>query len=141
MTKQITKTYEINAPVSKVWEALTTPELIKKYFFGTEAKSDWKEGSDITYTGEWQGEKYTDKGKILKLIPEKLLTITHWSSRTGKPDTPENYSPHSYQLEADGNTTRITMVQEDAFKSDESRSKAWQHWDVVMDGLKKLLEK
>ena len=29
----------INAPASKVWEALTTPEIIKKYFFGTSNRS------------------------------------------------------------------------------------------------------
>jgi uncharacterized protein YndB with AHSA1/START domain len=25
----------INAPIAKVWDALVTPELIKRYFFGT----------------------------------------------------------------------------------------------------------
>ena len=36
---------DIRAPVSQVWEALTTPRLIKQYFFGTDAISDWKEGA------------------------------------------------------------------------------------------------
>jgi len=27
----------INAPVPKVWDALIKPEIIKQYFFGTEA--------------------------------------------------------------------------------------------------------
>lgn len=140
MEKQMRKSYDIIAPVSKVWEALTTPELIQQYFFGTEAASDWTEGSSITYKGVWEGEAYEDKGVILKLIPEKLLTINHWSSRTGKADIPENYSAHSYELEPVGNQTRLTMVQEDAYTSEESRSKAWQHWDIVIDGLKKLVE-
>ena len=40
---------EINAPVTKVWDALTNTKLIKKYMFGTEAVSDWKEGSKIVW--------------------------------------------------------------------------------------------
>ena len=41
----------INAPVSAVWDALTKPEIIKQYFFGTEAKSDWKVGSLMKIRG------------------------------------------------------------------------------------------
>ena len=46
----------INAPVSKVWDALTKPDLIKQYLFGTEVITDWKVGSPITYKGVWQGK-------------------------------------------------------------------------------------
>ena len=54
----------INATTDKVWEALTTPEIIKKYFFGTDAVSDWKVGSSLIFKGEWEGKKYEDKKKI-----------------------------------------------------------------------------
>jgi uncharacterized protein YndB with AHSA1/START domain len=137
--KEIRKTYCINSPVFKVWNALTNSEQIKKYFFGTNASSDWKEGSKIIYKGEWEGKAYEDIGIILKLIPEKLLTINYWSSRAGKSDLPENYSEHSYELEESGNTTNLTLVQEDNFNSQESRNKAWKHWDIVIEGLKKVV--
>ena len=65
----------IDSPVSKVWEALTKPELIRQYFFGTQASSDWKEGSPITFKGEWEGKKYEDKGTILDIEPNKTLTL------------------------------------------------------------------
>jgi len=38
-------TITINAPTSKVWEALTQPPLIKQYLFGTEVTTDWQMGS------------------------------------------------------------------------------------------------
>ena len=53
----------INAPVGKVWDALTNPEVIKQYMFGTNVISDWKEGSPIVWKGEWQGKKYEDKAE------------------------------------------------------------------------------
>ena len=50
----------IHAPASKVWDALTKPELIKQYLFGTDVISDWKVGSPITYKGEWQGKSFEE---------------------------------------------------------------------------------
>ncbi len=47
----------INASIAKVWDALTNPEVIKQYMFGTEIISDWKEGSPIIWKGEWQGKR------------------------------------------------------------------------------------
>jgi len=64
-------TITINAPASKVWDALTKPELIKQCLFGTEVTTDWRVGSPITYKGEWEGKAYEDKGKVLQIEKEK----------------------------------------------------------------------
>ncbi len=39
----------ISVPASKIWKALTTPSIIKQYFFGTDAVSDWKVGSPLIF--------------------------------------------------------------------------------------------
>jgi uncharacterized protein YndB with AHSA1/START domain len=137
--KQIRKAYFIQAPVEKVWKALTTPEIIRQYYFGTHAVSDWKKGSIIDYTGEWQGKPYHDKGIIREIVPGKMMTISHWSDRSGKPDIPENYSDHSYYLEPANHGTQLTISQDDQFKTEESRNQAWKHWDMVMEGLRKVV--
>ena len=64
---------EINASKENVWHALTDPEMIKQYLFGTTVTTDWKVGSPITYQGEWEGKKYEDKGKILEFEKEKKI--------------------------------------------------------------------
>jgi uncharacterized protein YndB with AHSA1/START domain len=53
----------IDAPVEKVWRALTTPELIKTWFFGVDTESDWESGSSLVHRGEWQGKPYEDRGR------------------------------------------------------------------------------
>ena len=45
----------IHASISKVRDALTNPEILKQYFFGTDTITDWKPGSPIKFKGEWQG--------------------------------------------------------------------------------------
>ena len=140
MSNTVSKTYHIQSPAAKVWEALITPEIIKKYFFDTNVSGKWEKGSIITFSGEYQGKQYEDKGIILDIVPEKLLTINFWSSMTGKPNIPENYSPYSYKLSDHNGHTDVTIEQQGSFETAESKEKAFQHWDIVMDGLKKLLE-
>ena len=133
-------TTRINAPTSKVWEALTTPSLIKQYLFGTEVTSDWKVGSPIMYRGEWQGKNYEDKGQILQIEPERLLVSTFWSSLAGLPDVPENYKTVRYELFPENSGTRITITQ-DNNASQEEADRSQQNWNTVLGKLKELLEK
>ena len=132
-------TTTLNAPPSKVWEALTQPELIKQYLFGTQVTTDWKVGSPITYKGLWEGKAYEDKGKVLQIEPGKLLVSTFWSSLSGVPDVPENYKTVRYELAPAGSGTRLTITQ-DNNASQEEATHSEQNWNMVLDGLKKLLE-
>lgn len=130
----------INAPTSKVWEALTKPELIKQYLFGSEVVTDWKVGSPIVYKGMWEGKPFEDKGKILQVEPEKLLVSTHWSPLSGVPDAPEYYHEVRYELAQENNGTRVTILQDNNASKEEAEHSE-QNWRMVLEGMKKLLEK
>ncbi len=129
----------INAPREKVWEALTNPQLIKQYLFGTEVTTDWQVGSPITYKGTWEGKAYEDKGVVLENEPGKLLVSTFWSSLSGVPDLPENYQTVRYELSSENGGTRLILTQ-DNNDSEESAQHSEQNWNMVLEGLKKLLE-
>ena len=132
-------TITINAPAARVWDALTQPELIKQYLFGTQVTTDWKVGSPITYEGVWEGKAYKDKGVVLQVEPGKLLVSTYWSALSGLPDIPENYQTVRYELAAEGKGTRLTIVQDNNASPEDANHSA-QNWSMVLDGLKKLLE-
>ena len=129
----------INAPVSKVWEALTNPHIIKQYLFGTEVVTDWSVGSPIIWKGVWQGKPYEDKGKIVQIIPEKLLETTYWSSMAGLSDKPENFKKVTYALSEENSNTKLILTQDNNI-SKEDVIHSEQNWKMVLDGLKKLLE-
>ncbi|MFL5731080.1 MAG: SRPBCC domain-containing protein [Cytophagaceae bacterium] len=131
---------EINAETHKVWDALTNPELIRQYFFGTNAVSDWKVGSPLYFRGTWEGKSYEDKGTILQSEPGKIFKYNYWSSMSGIEDKPENYVDVSYVLESKGKKTQLTIIQEN-IPSDEMRKHSETNWGMVIDGLKKVVEK
>ncbi len=134
------KTISIKAPASKVWEALTTPEWIKKYLFGTQTISDWKVGSPIIFTGTWEGKEYQDKGTILKFEKEKVFQYNYWSSFSSLPDLPENYAVLTFELSPHGNTTELLLTQ-DNIANETALEHSSKNWDGVLGGMKELLEK
>lgn len=140
INKEVTKSEIIDAPASAVWKALTDKELIRQYFFGTNAESDWENGSAITFTGQWEGQEYTDKGKITDIQKEKLLVFDYWSSMSGLEDKPENYATVSYRLDSAGkDNTKITVTQQ-GFKDDEAYEHSAEGWKEVLRNLKKVVE-
>ncbi|MBL4677971.1 MAG: SRPBCC domain-containing protein [Mucilaginibacter sp.] len=135
----LTTSISINASQAEVWKGLTDPEIVKQYFFGTIVKSDWKEGSPIVFTGEWEGKTYEDKGVIKEIDPGKYIKYTHWSSMGGTEDKPENYDDVSYSLDEKNGVTTLTITQGNV-KDEAAKQHSEQNWQTILGGLKKILE-
>ena len=142
-TKKTKKMIHIDASVSEVWNALTDPAIVKQYFFGTTVDSDWKEGSPITYSGEWKGKVYQDKGIIKKIDKERILSHTYWSNLSGIADIPDNYATVTYELHSKGDGTTLTITQENkkGTEAEKAYENSGDNWEMVMQKMKDLLEK
>jgi uncharacterized protein YndB with AHSA1/START domain len=134
-----TASIDIAAPAEKVWAALTEPEQIAAYMFGSQVETDWKVGSPITWNGEWEGKPYQDKGEVLAYDEPRRLSVTHFSPLTGQDDVPENYHTLVYELsDSDAGTT--VELSQDNNGSEEEAEHSTQNWTMVLDGLKKQVE-
>jgi uncharacterized protein YndB with AHSA1/START domain len=129
----------IDSGPAAIWDALTNPAKIEKYMFGTRVDTDWKVGSSIRWSGEWQGKSYEDMGKILESEPERHLSYSHYSPLTGDPDIPENYHDIRIELNEESGGTTVTLTQ-DNNKSVEARQHSEENWQMMLVGLKKLVE-
>ena len=129
----------ICVPPDKVWKALTDPELIKRYMFGTTVTSEWKEGNRITWEGEWQGRQYKDKGKILEFNPNKRLQYSHFSPLNGADDVPENYHIVTIDLIKEDDHT-VVLFKQDNNHTEEGKEHSEKNWRMMLGSLKKLLE-
>ena len=129
----------IDAPASRVWKALTKPELVKQWQYGTDLSTDWQIGSPITFRNKWEGTIYEQKGTILEIEPNKLMKYTLFAPRPGLEDKPENYFTMTYSLEEADGKTILTIIQDDP-REQIPQEQADENENSVLDGLKKLVE-
>jgi uncharacterized protein YndB with AHSA1/START domain len=129
----------IDAPIDEVWNALTTPDLIKRWFFGVDTETDWQVGSPVVHRGEWQGKPYEDKGTIIAFEPPRTLVHTHWSPASGVPDRPEHYQEVTWSLAERRGGTDLTVA-ETNLPSQEAKAVSEESWKAVLNNLKELLE-
>ncbi|MEJ0031034.1 MAG: SRPBCC domain-containing protein [Bacteroidota bacterium] len=102
----------IDAPATKVWEALVTPKIIKHICLALMWSPILKLGVRIKWKGEWEGKRYEDKGEIREFTQNHLLQYTHFSPLTGQEDIPENYHIVTITLVEKDGKTNVTLTQD-----------------------------
>jgi uncharacterized protein YndB with AHSA1/START domain len=135
----LTSSITIHAPIEDVWRAVTTPALIKQWFFGVDTETDWNVGSPLVHRGEFGGKPYEDRGEILQFDPPKLLVHTHWSDLSGKPDSPEHHQEVSWALAQRNGGTELTLTERN-LPSEEGKAVSEESWRTVLENLKSVLE-
>ncbi|MFX1253246.1 MAG: SRPBCC domain-containing protein [Promethearchaeota archaeon] len=140
----VKKTVELKADISKVWEALTNPELTKKYMFGCEVISDWEVGSSIIWKGLSEGkERVFVKGNIINVILGKRLEYSTFDPNSDLEDVPSNYTVVTYDLSPKDKNTILSVAQGD-FTNVVEGEKRYQDtikgWDFALSELKKVVE-
>lgn len=130
---------EISASPEQVWDALTDPVAISRFMFGSQVDTDWRVGSTITWTGEYDGRQFQDKGEILEMDEPSRLRMTHYSPMSGRPDEPESYHHLDYRLESTDAGTRLTLDQ-DGNSSEEQAEQFAANWQLMLDQVKQYVE-
>ncbi len=143
----VKNTIAINAPASKVWDTLTNPEQTRKYMFGCETVSDWKQGSSLEWKGNHEGKEMVFvKGSITDIIPEILLAYTVIDPNSSIEDIPENYLTVTYDLKEQDKETILTVTQGDYSKvadSEKRYNEAYNNgegWNPILIQIKSLAE-
>lgn len=103
----------LNASIEEVWNALTKPELVKQWQYGSELITDWKTGNEIRFRNEWQGQVFEQWGSILEIVPNQKIKYSLFFPRPELEDKPENYFIMSYILSEESNKVKLQIIQED----------------------------
>ena len=112
MVKNIS-TINFNAPMIKIWNALTQPEYVKRWQYGSDVITDWKVDSEIRFRTEWEGKIFEQWGIILEIVPYKIIRYSLFAPRPDLEDKPENYFVMNYILTEEENSIRLDIIQED----------------------------
>ncbi len=133
-TRQETSVDVAGTP-EQVWDALTNPEMTRRYYYGTDILSDWKPGS--RWTSESDGELYLE-GELLEVdAPNRIVQTFHIASE--EPAASEAPSKVTWQLTSlGGGQTRVQMIHEDMGPA--TRKYVEGGWDHILAGLKSVVE-
>jgi uncharacterized protein YndB with AHSA1/START domain len=106
-------TIRLRATKDQVWTALTKPELVKLWQYGSDLITSWEVGSAIRFRTEWQGTIFEQWGTILEVQPLELLRYNLFAPRADLEDKPEHYFVMSYILSTENGQTKLEIIQED----------------------------
>ena len=123
----------IGAPIEKVWEAITTAEIVSKYYLAPLTKIEMKKGGAMVY-GE--GDPPMIAGTITELESGKKLVHTFVFGH--RPDDPP--SRVTYELEAIGQMCSLTLTHDKFADDTPTYSDISGGWPTILSELKSLLE-
>jgi uncharacterized protein YndB with AHSA1/START domain len=142
---KVQKTITLDASVAKVWEALTKPEMIKRYTLGTEVVSDWKVGSPILWVKTLKEEEVvSEKGSIERIEVGKLLQFTSFDLNAKYTDVPSNYIQATYELTPKLGKTVLSVTQGDYSRVEDGIKRFTDvsgDLNQTLNALKTLIEK
>jgi len=126
----------IETTPEKLWEALTNSEFSKRYWFGTEVRSDWNVGSPFALVTDG---KTSDTGEILEADRPRRLSYTFkhelFEEMRNEPATKVVFT-----LEPYGNIVKLTVTHEGFMEGSKLLGAVSNGWPAILSGLKSLLE-
>jgi uncharacterized protein YndB with AHSA1/START domain len=131
-------TIYIAATPEKVWQALTSAEFSRKYFFGNAVEVDPRVGG--AYIVRAPDGALHISGEVIECVPPRKLTVTF---NVNWPELIEKLGPTlvSYEIEPAGEAVRLTMTEShDRPLSDDILSGGREGWPAILSSLKSLLE-
>jgi uncharacterized protein YndB with AHSA1/START domain len=131
-------TIYIAATPEQVWQALTSAEFSRKYFFGNAVEVDLKIGG--AYIVRAPDGALHISGEVLECDRPKKLSITF---NVNWPELIEKLGPTlvTYEIEPAGDAVRLTMTEShDRPLSDDILSGGREGWPAILSSLKSLLE-
>jgi uncharacterized protein YndB with AHSA1/START domain len=143
----VEKTIEINAPITKVWDVLTSPEYTSEWateFSGGaefHIESDWKPGSRVLWKD--QVGNVIVEGYVTAVEPNTFLRFTVFDVRGEKPPVTEE-DGITYKLTEHSGKTTLQLLQGDFSVMPEGEKYhrlSSEVWDRVLPKVKALAEK
>ena len=131
---------KIRAPADKVWLALTVPDLVKQWQYGSDLLTTWKPGSPIVFRNEWNGQVFEQKGTVLEFSPQSRVKYSLFFPRPGLEDIPENHFFMTYELTESNGLTSLLFRQEDPRPAPDEASSGGDDGPDVLSTLKELVE-
>ena len=132
-------TIKLNASPDKVWDALTNPEKVKLWQYGSDLQTSWEIGTSIKFVTKWEDKVFEQWGTVLEFTPLTKLSYSLFAPRPDLEDKPENYFIMNYVLTAENGQTKLEIIQEDN-RPNAVQEEPQGEENPILQTLKKLVE-
>lgn len=102
-------TITIKSPLKRIWELITTPQHIQKWYAFDGATVNLKPGGEISFHWNEHGTYY---GVIEKIEPEKLLSLSYVPFIANTKPKESNALHLTITLKSNHGSTTVTLVEE-----------------------------
>src|SRR5713226_907724 len=138
-TEKVFEIYIKTTP-ERLWQAITDPEMRRKYTFGVGVTSDWKPGSSYkgaAGTGTVAPTMPIFEGENLEVDPPRRLVQSFralWSDDVQA----EGTSRVTWEIEPVGDSCRLVVIHDQLREG--ANNQLYGGWPMVLSGIKTLLE-
>jgi uncharacterized protein YndB with AHSA1/START domain len=130
----------IRTTPERLWDAITSGEVTRRYFYGAVVRSTFEPGAPIEY---WSGEQPpTHRGTVLEADPPRRLVYTFEMTEAGDPEAAgDPPSRVTWEIEPRGaETCRLTLVHDEFETECKTYRNVANGWPFIVSSLKTLLE-
>lgn len=127
----------IRTTPAKLWSALTDPEFVRQYWFGTTVVCDWKKGSPWKMVGK--DGSLMDAGEILEIEPPRRMVI-RWRNEWKPELKAEGPSRCTIELEPVDDSVKLTITHEIDRADSPFITAVSAGWPRLLSNLKSLIE-
>jgi len=127
----------IHATPERIWQAITDPDLTRRYYYGTLVRSTWEPGARLSY--DYPDGTLAADGKVLEVDPPRRLVMSFnavWDDEV-KADPPTRMT---WEITPMGNSCRLTVTHTDLIPGSATDTAVRGGISVIVSGLKTLLE-
>jgi uncharacterized protein YndB with AHSA1/START domain len=125
----------IKTTPERLWEAITSEQMRKRYSFGVGTVSDWSQGSG--YKASVPGVVDIASGENLEVDPPRRLVQSFnalWSEDVQR----EGTSRVTWEIEPVGTSCRLRVTHDQL--GEDANDELFGGWPMILSGLKTLLE-
>jgi len=130
-------TYIATTP-EKLWDALSNPEVTRRYWGNRTNASDWKVGSSWQHRDVDNPSLVDIVGKVVESVPPRRLVLT-WAYPADELNE-EAHSRVTFEIEPFGNMVRLTVTHDEFKLGSDMFPRISRGWPIVLSGMKTLLE-
>jgi uncharacterized protein YndB with AHSA1/START domain len=128
----------IRTTPNKVFEAITKPEVARRYWGHENVSDDWQPGSSWQHIRTDAARSVDLVGEVIESDPPKRLVIS-WANQSQK-DDPDQYSRVTFDIEPQDDMVKLTVTHDKLQPGSGMLNGISKGWPLVLSSMKSFLE-